>query len=227
MSRSRRATRSVLRPEGSGLRRSRRRPPPAGRASASSTSRSWAWTSRARSSTGRSRSARKSTARKSARRSTARKGDSMRIRTRYWGLGVLSALAATLVLLAALPSSASDMAQHVRWDIVSNTGVPPITINPGGHASATAPNGGDTITLTGSGTFVAPVSAVSSATTGGGTWTTSSGGNGTYTVTGLVSWVNAGPQGPTTPPLIDNIDHGTRVNGTAVLQIAFSDGSEG
>ena len=151
----------------------------------------------------------------------------MRIRTRYWGLGVLSALAAALVLLAALPSSASDMAQHVRWDIVSNNGVPPVTINPGGHASATAPNGGGTITLTGSGTFVAPASGGSSAAaTGGGAWTTSSGRTGTYTVTGLVSWVNAGPQTPT-PSTTDNIDHGTRVNGTAVLRIAFSDGSEG
>jgi hypothetical protein len=55
----------------------------------------------------------------------------------------------------------------------------------------------------------------------------SGGGSGTYTVTGLVSWVNAGPQAATTPPFIDNIDHGTRVNGTAVLTIAFSDGSQG
>jgi hypothetical protein len=55
---------------------------------------------------------------------------------------------------------------------------------------------------------------------------TSSGGSGTYTVTGLVSWVNAGPQAAA-PAFIDNIDHGTRVNGTAVLTIAFSDGSEG
>jgi len=152
----------------------------------------------------------------------------MRIRTRYWGLGVLVTLAATLVVLfAALPSSASGSAQHVRWDIISTTGVPPGPLNPGGHASATAPQGAGTITLTGSGTFVAPGSGASSAATGGGTWTTSTGGSGTYTATGLVSWVNAGPQAPTTPPFIDNIDHGTRVNGTAVLRIAFSDGSEG
>ena len=82
----------------------------------------------------------------------------MRIRTRYWGLGGVLALAATLVLLVALPSSASDRAQHVRWDIISTTGVPPGPLNPGGHASATAANGGGTITLTGSGTFVAPAS---------------------------------------------------------------------
>jgi hypothetical protein len=151
----------------------------------------------------------------------------MRIRTRYWGLGGVLTAAASAVLFTALPSSASDSAQHVRWDIITLIGVPPGSLNPGGHASATAPEGGDTITLTGSGTFVAPVSGTSSAATGGGTWTTSSGGSGTYTATGLVSWVNAGPQTPATPPLVDNIDHGTRVNGTAVLRIAFSDGSDG
>ena len=151
----------------------------------------------------------------------------MRIRTRYWGLGVLLTAAATAVLFTALPSSASDSAQHVRWDIITLTGVPPGSLNPGGHASATAANGGGTITLTGTGTFVAPASGGSSAATGGGTWTTTTGGSGTYTATGLVSWVNAGPQTPATPPLVDNIDHGTRVNGTAVLTIAFSDGSEG
>ena len=151
----------------------------------------------------------------------------MRIRTRYWGLGVLLTAAVSAVLFTALPSSASDSAQHVRWDIITLVGVPPGSLNPGGHASATAANGGGTITLTGSGTFVAPAAGGSSAATGGGTWTTSSGGSGTYTATGLLSWVNAGPQAPTTPPFIDNIDHGTRVNGTAVLRIAFSDGSEG
>ena len=75
----------------------------------------------------------------------------MRIRTRYWGLGVLVTLATPVVLFAALPSSASGSAQHVRWDIISTTGVPPGPLNPGGHASATAANGGGTITLTGSG----------------------------------------------------------------------------
>src|SRR5262250_604175 len=101
----------------------------------------------------------------------------------------------TVIIAKTLPSSASDRAQHVRWDIISTTGIPPGPLNPGGHASATAPNGGDTITLTGSGTFVAPGGGASSAATGGGTWVTSSGANGSYTVTGLVSWVNAGPQG--------------------------------
>ena len=44
-------------------------------------------------------------------------------------------------------------------------------------------------------------------------------------VTGLVSWVSAGPQANV--GFIDNIDEGTRTNGTAVLTIAFSDGSSG
>jgi hypothetical protein len=71
---------------------------------------------------------------------------------------------------------------------------------------------------------------------GGGTWATCTGApectpanttaSGTYTVTSLVSWVNAGPQAAT-PLLIDNIDEGTRTNGTAVLTIAFSDGTDG
>jgi len=54
----------------------------------------------------------------------------------------------------------------------------------------------------------------------------SGGGAGTYTVTGLVSWEFANFQAPT-PAFIDNIDDGTRANGTAVLSIAFSDGRAG
>src|SRR5438128_11750018 len=120
----------------------------------------------------------------------------MRIRARFWGFGAALALAATVVLLTNFASAASGGAQHVRWDIISLTGgAPPGPINPGGHASASAPDG-DTITLTGSGTFVAPASGGGSgAVTGGGTWsTTANGASGTYTVTGLVSWESAGPQ---------------------------------
>src|SRR6266571_148343 len=162
---------------------------------------------------------------------------------RLWSLrlGVLLSLATALVLFITLSSAASDGgAQHVRWDIVSLTGLPPASgtiINPGGQASATAPNGGDTITLTGSGTFVAPASGGgSNAVTGGGTWETCSGpltqcspatatASGTYTVTGLVRWESAGPQANV--GFIDNIDEGTRTNGAAVLTIAFSDGAQG
>jgi len=149
----------------------------------------------------------------------------MRSHARYWGFGVLLTLAAALMLLTTFASAAGGPAEHVRWDIIGSTGIP-APINPGGQASATAPDG-DTITLTGSGHFVAPASGGGSAAVdGGGTWTTSSGGGGTYEVTALVSWENAGAQ--TLPPgIIDNIDEGTATNGVAVLKIAFSDGKQG
>lgn len=151
----------------------------------------------------------------------------MRSRSRFLFLGLVAALTlgATLMLLTTLASAGSDGAQHVSWDIVSLTGVP-LSLNPGGNASATAPNGGDTITLTGSGTFVAPPggNGGSHAVTGDGNWTTST-GSGTYQVTELVSWEFANFQDP--PPFIDNIGGGQRANGTAVLKIAFSDGTQG
>ena len=144
---------------------------------------------------------------------------------RLWGLGLVLAFGAAVMLLTTFASAASGGAQHVRWDIISTTGIPPAPINPGGHASATAPDG-DTITLTGSGRFVAPASGGgSSAATGGGTWTTTSGGSGTYRVTRLVSWQFANFQ--TNVGFIDNIGGGRAANGVAVLKIAFSDGSTG
>lgn len=155
------------------------------------------------------------------------KGRSMRLRARRSGLAAVLALCATAVLLVALPSSAAGGAQHVRWDIISLAGGAfPGPITAGGMASATAPDG-DVITLIGHGTFVAPANGGGSrAATGGGTWTTSSGGSGTYRVTGLVSWEFANFQAAT-PVVIDNIDEGTRANGTSVLEIAFSDGAHG
>jgi len=44
----------------------------------------------------------------------------MRIRARNWGTGAILVVAATLVLLVALPSSAANGAQHVRWDIFTH-----------------------------------------------------------------------------------------------------------
>jgi hypothetical protein len=150
----------------------------------------------------------------------------MRRNARFWGLGAVLTVGGALMLLTTLASAAPGGADRVSWDIISLVGgAPPGPINPGGVASATAPDG-DTITMTGSGTFVAPSSGGGSgAATGGGTWTTSSGGSGTYEVTGLVSWVFANFQ--TDVGLIDNIGGGTPANGTAVLKIAFSDGSQG
>ncbi len=149
----------------------------------------------------------------------------MRRSARFWGLGAVVALGAVLMLLTTFASAASSGgAQHVRWDIISTTGIPPGPLNPGGHASAMAPDG-DTITLTGSGHFVAPASGGGDgAVDGGGTWSTS-GGSGTYQVTALVSWERANDQANV--GFVDNIDEGTRTNGTAVLKIAFSDGSSG
>ena len=135
----------------------------------------------------------------------------------------LFSVTAVLLLLMGTGSVAFGQADHVRWDIISLSGG---VVNPGGHASATAPNG-DTIKLTGSGTFVAPPggNGGSHAVTGGGTWMTSSGGSGGYDVTELVSW-ELGSFQPSSPN-IDNIDEGRRANGTAVLKIAFSDGTQG
>src|SRR5919197_5879212 len=117
------------------------------------------------------------------------RGGNMPRNRRLWGLGtVLVFGAAVVLLLTTFASAAPSRAQHVRWDIISTTGVPPAPLNPGGHASAKAPDN-DTITLTGSGHFVAPANGRgSSGASGGGTWTTTSGGSGTYTGTKLVSW---------------------------------------
>lgn len=156
----------------------------------------------------------------------------MRSRSRFLVLAVALTLGSTLIILATLASAAPGPAEHVRWDIISLTGgVPPGPINAGGHADATAPDS-TLIRLTGSGTFVAPGggNGGSAAVTGGGTWQTFSGatstGSGTYQVTELASWEFANFQAAA-PALTDNIDEGRRANGTAVLKITFSDGSQG
>jgi len=141
-------------------------------------------------------------------------------------LGLLGV--AVLALVAVLPlSAAAGGAQHVRWDIISFTGLPPFHTLPGGISSATAPDG-DTITLTGTGTFVAPngSNGGSGAVTGGGTWQTTTGSSGTYEVKELVSWEFANLFGPN--PFVDLIgDPNARANGTAVLRVEFSDGQSG
>jgi hypothetical protein len=158
----------------------------------------------------------------------------MRSRTqRLLGLSAVVALSVILLVLG-LAAAASGQAKHARWDIISLVGgAPPGPINPGGMASAKAPD--DTmITLTGSGTFVAPGgnNGGANAVTGGGTWQTfdaagASTGSGTYQVKELVRYEFANFQSPT-PAFIDNIgDVNERANGTAVLRVEFSDGSQG
>jgi len=150
-------------------------------------------------------------------------------------LGLLGVV--VLALTAVLPlSAAAGGAQQVKWDIVSVSPIPiapppPVTFDPGGVASALAPDG-DTITLTGSGTFVAPhgSNGGSGAVTGGGTWVTSFGGSGTYEVKELVVWEFASPQPLLIGgfPVTDNTGDTTeRANGVAVLRIEFSDGQSG
>jgi len=156
----------------------------------------------------------------------------MRVRAkRFLQLGGVLTVGGVLLILTTFTGAASAKAQHVSWDIVSLSPiplVPPLTFNPGGVATAQTPEG-VTITLTGSGTFVAPAggNGGSNAVTGGGTWSLSSGGSGTYTVKELVAWEFASPQ--TEPPAVtDNTgDENERANGVAVLRIEYNDGSQG
>lgn len=118
----------------------------------------------------------------------------------------------------------------ISWEIIKFSPLPPrppFTFNPGGVASALDPNGSK-ITLTGSGNFGGPPKKV----TGGGNWTTyaasgAQSGSGTYKVVSLISFIQANFQSQT-PTVIDNTgDTSKRANGTAVLRIAYSDGSQG
>jgi hypothetical protein len=148
---------------------------------------------------------------------------------------VLLAVVALVVGVLTTASFASPLRHHaraktgltIRWDLISFNGNFANPINPGGSASAHAPDG-TKITLTGSGTFGGPAKKV----TGGGNWTTydasgAQSGTGTYKVVSLVSFIEANPQSQT-PVATDSIgDVNKRANGTAVLRVAFSDGSQG
>ena len=137
-----------------------------------------------------------------------------------------------IVLMAAASPFAFAQATHARWDIITVNFVAH-TVDTGGVASATA-NDGSYITMTGSGTFVAPAGGdgTSSAATGGGAWTTYTSGGvatgaGSYAVTGLVRWDRA-PFPPGGPPLTDLIEpSAVRSTGLAVLRITYSDGQHG
>jgi len=146
----------------------------------------------------------------------------------------------TLAVVSALTIGSRlvyGQADHVGWAIIS-INFPTTTFSPGGVAFASAISGsapsGLKIKFTGSGTFVAPASGgTSGAVTGGGTWETFSGcpsacvstGTGTYRVTKLVSWEFASVQTGTIIDLTGNTNE--RANGTAVLRIEYSDGSQG
>jgi hypothetical protein len=136
-------------------------------------------------------------------------------------------LSLVVVLMAGSTSVLAQAAPVVRWDITILT--PGVTMNAGGQASALN-NIGDQITLTSTGTFVAPSGGggTSDAVTGGGTWTiVTAGGSstGTYVVTGLVRWQEAPGIFPAS---VDNIGNpGDFRSGLAVLRIEYSDASHG
>ena len=155
---------------------------------------------------------------------------------------LLGATVVTLAVVSGLTIGSRlvrGQADHVRWDIIHlNTSTTPPTLSANGEAFASAITGsapsGLKIRLTGSGTFVAPASGgTSGAVTGGGDWETFSGcpaactstGSGTYQVTKLVSWEFANLSTGTFIDLIGDVNE--RANGTAVLRIEYSDGSQG
>src|SRR5256885_8447772 len=66
---------------------------------------------------------------------------------------VLLGVALALAAFWGAPGFAQNRHGRVRWDIASNSSFSPVTIVPGGHASALAADGAP-ITPTGTGTFV-------------------------------------------------------------------------
>jgi hypothetical protein len=123
-------------------------------------------------------------------------------------------------------------ATHLSWDLIHLIGN---VVSAGGFDSAKAADGSG-ITLTGSGTFVSvpiPGEGEPQAVTGGGTWETFdnggvSTGSGTYVVTGLVSFDNAGPNGVPPPTLIDTIgSYLDARGGLLILRVLYSDGERG
>ena len=147
-------------------------------------------------------------------------------------LGIAFPSAAILLLLLSLlvgGAAGGSNNEKIRWDIITLSPGPngTILISPGGSASAAAD--GSKITVTGSGTFRSN-SGQPQDVTGGGTWSTTGpagSGSGTYEVIGFVLFHVAPGFLPTA--FTDGIT-GEAQNaraGLAVLQIAYSDGSDG
>jgi len=149
-----------------------------------------------------------------------------------------SILTASVVALAMLlsittrPPVAYGQAAHIRWNLVHFTSFSPPIFEAGGFASAHADDN-STITLTGSGTFVAPAGGggASGAVTGGGMWDAfdasgRSTGTGTYKVAGLVRWEEA--PGSIPPGVTALIDPAADAHsGLVFLRIEYSDGEHG
>ena len=151
---------------------------------------------------------------------------------RAW-LALVVTLAATSFAWLATRAAGGGGATHMSWDLIHVFGSFGNVISAGGSDSANAADG-SRITLTGSGTwFSTPAGAEPQAVTGGGTWvafdsTGASTGSGTYAVTGLVSFDNAGPNGVPPPTLIDTIgSYLDARGGLLVLRVRYSDGQRG
>jgi hypothetical protein len=133
-----------------------------------------------------------------------------------------------MVLLTIAAPAVNAQGRHVRWDIIvfDSTGT---ILSPGGSLSATAVDGSQ-ITLTGTGTFVAPASdrGKSNAVTGGGTWAINTpSASGTYKVEGFVRYDEA-PGTLAGLGLTDTIgDINDTHAGLGIFSILYSDGERG
>jgi hypothetical protein len=132
-----------------------------------------------------------------------------------------------VVGLFSLAGAGEVRAQTVQWDIIRIPSFSPLTLMPGGVASALAQDGSQ-ISVTGEGTFVVEKPTT---VTGGGVWLTrdpvgSVTGFGTYQVTEVLTFVEE--PGTLPPGTIDNIGKIADFRGgLAVLRITYSDGSKG
>jgi hypothetical protein len=151
-------------------------------------------------------------------------------RVRHALFALLVGLVLTTLAWVTARADGGKGATHMRWDLVHLIGN---VLSAGGSDSAMAADGSE-ITLTGSGTWLSvPDDEEPQAVTGGGTWETfdSSGastGSGTYVVTRLVSFDNAGPNGVPPPALIDTIgSYLDARGGLLVLRVLYSDGERG
>ena len=145
---------------------------------------------------------------------------------------VLLGVALALAAFWGAPGFAQNRHGRVRWDIASNSSFSPVTIVPGGRASALAADG-SLIPVTGTGTFVATAARFSAiAISGGGTWETfdSTGAptdSGTYRVLRGPASFQVAP-GSLPPGANDQIaDADDSRSGLARFDIEYSDGSRG
>ena len=144
------------------------------------------------------------------------------------------ALAALFVTAAITAAPATASGPVVRWDIVQLIGIPP-SFDQGGFAVAYASDD-SAMTVTGTGTFVAPLPpaepTAASSVAGGGSWeiTDQLGfpiGSGTYEVTAVLAWVEGGAAN--LPPFIEDRigDPADITEGLLHLAISYDDGSSG